>query len=304
MDAAGLEAEGAVPWGVPVPCRKPGVYVVSLDQHPDGSGAALERAPISSAAVDELLQRRPALTIDSNRPARDELAERLRGFWLPDEVVLYIGLAGTAVAERVDAYYKTPLGARSPHAGGWFLKTLSPRPPRWVHWASSDDPSASEDAMLRRFCASVTRASRRLLLDPSHPFPFANLEWPPGVRKRHGISGARASRTRVESRPPLGEPALEGQQRGRTAGSSTRFPSSSSEGLTLHEAMVAVLNGVGWLTFREVADQIKVRDLYRRRDGLFAQPGQLRLRATKSGGSYSHLFDVDGPRIRLRVEGK
>lgn len=34
-------------------------------------------------------------------------------------------------------------------------------------------------------------ATKAQLVDPDHPFPFANLEWPPGVRKRHGITGAR-----------------------------------------------------------------------------------------------------------------
>lgn len=116
-------------------------------------------------------------------------------------MVLYLGLAGTSIADRVDTYYKTALGARSPHAGGWFLKTLSPTPRRWVHWAPSMNPSVAEDAMLERFCGGVSEPTRSLLLDPAHPFPFANLEWPPGVRKRHGIAGAKRPRIRVPAVP-------------------------------------------------------------------------------------------------------
>lgn len=51
--------------------------------------------------------------------------DRLATFWLPDEVVLYIGLAGASVRKRVRQYYRTPLGDKRPHAGGWWLKTLT-----------------------------------------------------------------------------------------------------------------------------------------------------------------------------------
>ena len=60
------------------------------------------------------------------RPTREQLLQRLAGFWFPDEVVVYIGLAGPRknrpvqgeVAKRVGEYYDTPLGANGPHAGG------------------------------------------------------------------------------------------------------------------------------------------------------------------------------------------
>lgn len=50
--------------------------------------------------------------------------------------------------------------------------------------------------MLRAFCAGVSEETRASLHDPERPFPFANLEWPRGVYKRHGIKGAKASRRR------------------------------------------------------------------------------------------------------------
>jgi hypothetical protein len=202
LDAAGLAPGGVVRWGSPVPCTDPGVYAVSMDPDPSRTTSTLDAAPISQSAIDELLSLRPELTVDGKRPTQAELAARLARFWLPDEVLLYIGLAGTSLVDRVTAYYKTPLGARSPHAGGWFLKTLDPELPRWVHWAQSTRPDDSEHAMLKQFSGGVTKASLRLLLDPDRPFPFANLEWPPGVRKRHGIAGARAPRsTGVAARP-------------------------------------------------------------------------------------------------------
>ena len=70
--------------------------------------------------------------------------------------------------------------------------------------------------------------------------------------------------------------------------------------MTLHEAMIEVLRGSGWLTFGEVADRIRDQDLYHKGNGDYAANDQVRLRATQSGGRYVHLFEVDGDRIRLR----
>lgn len=111
--------------------------------------------------------------------------------WLGDEVVVYIGLAGTSLRRRVGDYYKTPLGARPPHAGGWPLKTLSVLDQLRVHFAPCADPDDAEHAMLEAFQNAVSAGSRAALHDPTSPLPFANLEWGPGQRKRHGITGAR-----------------------------------------------------------------------------------------------------------------
>src|SRR4051812_34268307 len=90
-----------------------GVYVVALTAEVDTCGAALDTPPISPAGLDELLAARPQLTLDGERPTADQLAARLAAFWLPDEVVVYIGLAGPRkkrlaqgeVAKRVCEYY-------------------------------------------------------------------------------------------------------------------------------------------------------------------------------------------------------
>jgi hypothetical protein len=132
--------------------------------------------------------------------------------WVPGEPVLYIGLAGTNLAERIGHYYRTPLGARAPHAGGWPLKTLTDLQELYVHWATVDDPAWTELAVLDAFIAGVSEAERAKLVDPHLPLPFANLQRAPGERKQHGIGGARASRTTgavietgaVEAPPPTG----------------------------------------------------------------------------------------------------
>ena len=106
----------------------------------------------------------------------------------------------TSLSQRVAQYYATPLGARRPHAGGHFLKTLSNLDQLHVHDAVSPDPPRSEHLMLEAFCAAVSTDTRNALHDPEHPFPFANLEWPAGTRKRHGVTGGR------EPRLPLRRP--------------------------------------------------------------------------------------------------
>ncbi len=155
----------------------------------------MPECPISAAAVETLLAARPELRLDGRRPSASELADRVASFWLPDEVVLYVGLAGSSVASRVAQYYRTPLGARRPHAGGWFLKLLSNLAELHVHHAAGPSPADAESAMLSAFCSSVSVTTRRQLGDPDRPFPFANLEWPAGTRKRHGITGARGEST-------------------------------------------------------------------------------------------------------------
>lgn len=204
--AARAVPAGVVPWGTP-PARPTeseapttGLYVVSLTDRPESAAGALGDAPISAAAIDALLAVRPELTLDRARPTREQLAERLAAFWLPDEVIVYIGLAGPRasrppegeVAKRVGEYYKTPLGARSPHAGGWPLKTLSCLNQLFVHFAYCGDVNTAEHDAIAKFAAKVSAATRAGLHDPLRLMPFANLEFPRGNPKDHGIRGARA----------------------------------------------------------------------------------------------------------------
>jgi hypothetical protein len=194
LAAAGLELAGSVRWGTRLGASYPGVYLVALDASPETCSATLGEAPISTARVAELLRVRPELRLDGSRPTAAVLAERLAGCWLPDETVLYIGLAGTSLQRRVGQYYTTALGARRPHAGGWFLKTLSNLDELTVHYAAAADPVAAERHLFEEFIDGVDRAGCDALHDPTCPYPFANLVGPTGVRKAHGITGAREPR--------------------------------------------------------------------------------------------------------------
>ena len=189
--AAGLTPAGVVRWGQRLPEAGPGVYAVSLTERADAVDDVQAQCPLSGAAIDELLAARPELRLDGARPSAQELASRLTSLWLADESIVYIGLAGTSLRARVAQYYKTPLGARRPHAGGWPLKTLSVLAELWVHFAACPDPDAAEQAMLSGFIAGVSAGARAALHDPDLPIPFANLEAAKGQRQRHGITGSR-----------------------------------------------------------------------------------------------------------------
>jgi hypothetical protein len=204
--SADLQLDGVVPWGFRIPRTasgtSTGIYVVALTDNADTTEAAIADCPISRTAIHTLLEVRPELMLDGTRPDAASLAERLTSFWLPSEVVLYVGLAGprkrmpTAgeLAKRVGEYYATPLGARAPHAGGWPLKTLAGQDQLAVHYAYCEPVDERERLMLAAFAANVDPDERAALADKEHVMPFANLEYPPGTRKLHGISGAKASR--------------------------------------------------------------------------------------------------------------
>lgn len=199
FSAAGLVPHGAVQWGTPPATSQPGVYAVSLGETTEAIGPTLAHAPLDRSVFETWLRVRPELTLDGARPTVDQLMKRVAGFWLPDETIVYVGLA-TTLSSRVGDYYRTPIGARRPHAGGCFLKLLAILDQLSVHFAPCGTPAAAEDAMLSAFCANVSAAARSALVDPAHPFPFANLQWPPGVRKAHGLRGVRQARVAVRGR--------------------------------------------------------------------------------------------------------
>lgn len=185
--AAGLAPEGVVPWGAPMPISEPGVYVVALTADAT-SVAQISELPLDEEALATLLAR-PELRVDGEPATHDALAARFAACWLPDEVVVYIGLSSRPLRQRVREYYVTRLGTSRPHAGGWFVKTLAA--PLSVHYAAAPAFEAAERKMLDAFAAATSAASRARLHDSARPIPYANLRWLGHRRKQHGIDGAR-----------------------------------------------------------------------------------------------------------------
>lgn len=188
--AAGLTPAGVVGWGARVPELAPGNYVVALTDDIYARRAGAAAAPLDHERLTHLLDVRPELLLDGSRPTVAELAARLDAFWLPDEVAVYIGLAGTSLRRRIGQYYTTPLGAKRPHAGGWWLKTLSVLDELWVHYAATPDNATAETRMLQHFAGAMGTSARETLPDRVNVSPFANLRTGTGVVKKHGITGA------------------------------------------------------------------------------------------------------------------
>lgn len=180
----GLRPEGPVPWGSPALTRAPGIYIVELP-------TALEAAPVALSAVRAWIRRVPTITVDGSPTTGPALAARLGAFWLPSATILYIGQASGPVQGRVRAYYRTPLGDRSPHAGGHWIKTLACLADCVVWSAATDDFDQAERDLLDEFSRTVPAAERRALFDPTLVLPFANLKNGHGKVKAHGILGSR-----------------------------------------------------------------------------------------------------------------
>ena len=203
LNSVGLDPGGCAPWGTPLPELRPGVYVVALTSTTDRVGSTHARAPFSGYALDALITACPGLSLDGvSGPTRDQLAARMGQYWLPDECVLYIGLTGRPLRNRVRQYYKTPLGAAKPHAGGWWLKTLAVLDALVVHYAVTDDYKDAEEEMLRAFAANVSAVSRDRLPAGEPAMPFANLRDGRWRRRAHGIRGATgAAAKRADPKP-------------------------------------------------------------------------------------------------------
>lgn len=179
---------GQVKWGQKINCTVPGVYVVAMTPTAEKM-VCCDEAPISKKMVEDWINHVPTLSLDHGLPNTEELMLRLKAFWMPDETILYIGKAGTSLRTRVDQYYRTKLGNSRPHRGGHWIKTLDSLNELNIYWTTSEEEKACgvEDRFLEMFVKNVSEDSRRELYDPQRPLPFANLEFPRGKRKRHGI---------------------------------------------------------------------------------------------------------------------
>jgi transcription elongation factor GreA len=180
----GLMPDGPVPWGRPVPARGAGVFVIELP-------APLPSPPIELTRVGKWLERVPTLTLDGTRPTSRALAARLASFWLPTEVILYIGATEAAIGARVAAMQRTVLGDRRPHSGGHWLHVLTALPTTRVWWAETDAVEEYEDALLSAFAAAVVSGGAGSgAAGGDIVLPFANLRRPTGERRASGLSGS------------------------------------------------------------------------------------------------------------------
>jgi len=224
----GLLADGPVPWGRPVPAVGPGVFLVELP-------APRATAPIELTRVGKWLERVDSLRLDGERPTSRALAARLAAFWLPSQVVLYVGASPNSIANRVRALRETPLGERRPHPGGHWLQALTGLEGARVWWAATDAIEEYEDALLAAFGAGVPADERSALPDRELVLPFANLRTPTGARKQTGLTGSiradpvtPAPPTRVVQLPDGDADGARGEPPPRKSRSAPKAPSSAT----------------------------------------------------------------------------
>lgn len=195
FEAAGLTPVEPVRWKSHVPTSRPGVYVVAVTADAKASlVSSSNKCPVDEASVLELLRVRPEATIDGRPATAAAMCDRLELMWPRGESAVYIGRAGTSLSKRIGQFYRTRLGARGPHAGGWPVKMLADQRNLWVHYSPCADPTLAEQLMVNAFVSGVPTPVSSALIDPAAPLPFANLEFPGGRRKRHGISGVKERR--------------------------------------------------------------------------------------------------------------
>ena len=185
--AAGLAPEGPVSFGEAARSTKAGVYVVSDTKSPDE--LPRDREPqISTVSLAAWRQRCPRMTLreSGRRPTVHDLRVILESWWLNDEPVLYIGQTKDQLDRRTRAFARTPIGAAGPHRGGFWLKTLEQQ--LYLFWCETEFPKDHEDEALRISVSNASRSSCANLPDSDYVMPWANLEWPTGHRKPHGLA--------------------------------------------------------------------------------------------------------------------
>lgn len=186
FEEVGRDILGQATWGQSINYNGPGVYVLAISPNADKM-VCFDNAPISKELVEKWIECVPEITVDRYKPSAEALIQRLNAFWLPDETVLYIGKAGTSLKRRIIQYYDTELGESKPHRGGHWIKTLYNLNELSIYWTTSEGESAHkvENDFIKVFVSNVSQERRKSLFDPEHPFPFANLEFPKGYRKKH-----------------------------------------------------------------------------------------------------------------------
>ena len=169
LRALDLPIEGPILWGRPVVPSGAGVYIVELP-------APQSKVSIDPAAIRQWLERVPELRLDGKRPTVAELQTRLASFWLPNQVILFIGSNPKSVGARLSAMYKTPLGERRPQPSGYWLKTLRDLSRARIWWSPTKEGELWEEALLDSFVKAAGTV------------PYAQLVTPTRAPRAHGLT--------------------------------------------------------------------------------------------------------------------
>jgi hypothetical protein len=158
----------------------------------------------------------------------------------------------------------------------------------WQHqnlrltWAEHPEPWDIEDIVIARLQPPLNLAG-----NAAHPFHGVLSS----ARKRFKSAGESK-----RSADPVGNEIEKPPTR-----SSEQRPSGGS--VKLHDEIVDILRGRGngWMTTQQIATQVARRKRYVKRDGSSDVSAFQIHGRTKESGSYSHLFERQGSRVRLRT---
>ena len=134
------------------------------------------KVSIDPTAIRQWLERAPDLRLDGKRPTIAELQTRLASFWLPGQVILYVGSSQKSVGARLSAMYKTPLGERRPQSAGYWLNTLHHLNRARIWWSPTAEGEEWEDAVIDHFVKAAGA------------MPYAVLVTPSGEHRVHGLT--------------------------------------------------------------------------------------------------------------------
>lgn len=138
-------ASEPVRWGTPVPEHGPGVYIMALIHRPEVVEGTLRACPVDGRALDGLLAVCPELLLDArmedqaHRPTARELGQRLGGFWLADETVLYIGRSKRPLVKARRRVLQAPPRRVGKPQGRLAAQDPAVLDELWVHWAATAD---------------------------------------------------------------------------------------------------------------------------------------------------------------------
>lgn len=182
-----------VKWNTSITSKKEGVYIVSTSDSAE-TKECIEECPISMDILKGWIKKLSGFELDGELTFdANAISKRLSQFWLPDENILYIGKAPLrkggkgGIGNRVQEYYETPAGDRSPHAGGHWIKALEKLDEFNVYYVECNNSASIEAKMLEEFAKGVSERSKEQLPDKETILPFANLEDGNKKRKKHGL---------------------------------------------------------------------------------------------------------------------
>jgi len=183
----GFKLEGSLRWGEKIPCKKQGIYIV-LTPNKKATNLIFNRG-----AINLWIKKVANMEVGTEKPTFENLSTELKRFWFNNEIILYVGQTSQPIRTRVNQYYKTEIGERKPHSGGYWIKTLAFLNDCLVFWKACDHPKEIETKILTFFHHQFSdkNISKENLI-----IPFANLEIHlqnknQKIRKNHILKKAR-----------------------------------------------------------------------------------------------------------------